>query len=111
MSNYPPHLSSAARRIRRISDPSYPLCREDIIWVLHYVQKKVASKDPSLLDLSKPRLLKNFSSYCEAALLLHNSGNHFHAKNDDVRTCLLDAMYGLPELADALSPIQDHTMD
>ncbi|MGG3282687.1 hypothetical protein [Paenibacillus solani] len=111
MSNYSTNLSSAARRIRRISDPSYPLCREDIIWVLHYVHKKVALKDPLLLDLSKPRLLKNFSSYCEAALLLHSSGNHFHAKNADIRTTLLDAMYGLPELEDALSPIQDHTID
>lgn len=104
MSNYSTHLSSIAHRIRRLHDPSYLLCREDIIWVLHYVHKKVASKDPSLLDLSKPRLLKNFSSYCEAALLLYGSGNQFHAKNEDIRTCLIEAMHGLPELADALSP-------
>lgn len=27
------------KRLSRIMDPSYPLCREDIVWVLHYVQK------------------------------------------------------------------------
>lgn len=83
------------KRLSRILDPSYPLCREDIVWVLHYVQKKVARKDPALLDLSKPRLLQNFSSYCEAALLLLGGGSCYHTKNDDLRACLLEAMHGL----------------
>lgn len=39
MSFRPTGLSSAAKRIRRILDPAYPLCREDVIWVLHFVQK------------------------------------------------------------------------
>ena len=38
MSFRPTGLSSA-KRIRRILDPAYPLCREDVIWVLHFVQK------------------------------------------------------------------------
>ncbi|MEK3731038.1 MULTISPECIES: hypothetical protein [Paenibacillus] len=83
------------KRLSRIMDPSYPLCREDIVWVLHYVQKKVARKDPALLDLSKPRLLQNFSSYCEAALLLLGSGGYCHTRSDDLRACLLEAMHGL----------------
>ncbi|MGG4104532.1 hypothetical protein AAXB25_11385 [Paenibacillus lautus] len=111
MSFRPTGLSSAAKRIRRILDPSYPLCREDVIWVLHFVQKKVALKDPALLDLSKPRLLQNYNSYCEAALLLLGSGNHIHTKNHDIRTCLLEAMHGLPELAEAHSPSQARTVE
>ncbi|MEX3616459.1 hypothetical protein [Paenibacillus glucanolyticus] len=109
MSFHPTGLTSSSIRIRRILDPSYPLCREDMIWVLHFVQKKVALKDPALLDLSKPRLLQNFNSYSEAALLLLGSGNHVHTKSDDIRTCLLEAMHGLAELREAISPSQAHT--
>ncbi|SEM38561.1 hypothetical protein SAMN04488688_11297 [Paenibacillus sp. cl141a] len=108
---HPTGLSSSAKRIRRMLDPSYPLCREDVMWVLHFVQKKVALKDPALQDLSKPRLLQNFNSYCEAALLLLGSGNHFHTKNGDIRTCLLEAMHGLPELAEAISPTKARTFE
>jgi len=104
MSDHRSSIASAPLRIRRILDPSYPLCREDVVWVLHFVQKKVASKDPALLDLSKPRLLQNFYSYCEAALLLFGSGSHVHGQNGDIRNCLLEAMHGLSELQEALAP-------
>lgn len=100
--NHPHSLPSAQARIRRILDPSYPLCRADVVWVLHFVQKKVASKDPALLDLTKPRLLQNYNSYCEAALLLLGNGNPIHTKSGDIRTCLLEAMHGLTELEEAL---------
>ena len=86
------------KRLSLILDPSHPLCREDIIWVLHYVQKKVASKDPALLDLTKPRLLQSFGSYCEAAMLLLGSKAHFHADNDDIRARLLDLVHGLTDI-------------
>ncbi|GAE04353.1 hypothetical protein [Paenibacillus sp. JCM 10914] len=67
-----------------------------------FCAQKVALNDPALQDLSKPRVLLNWSSYCEAALLLLGSGNHFHTRNDDIRNCLLAAMHGLPELQEAL---------
>lgn len=86
------------KRLSMILDPSHPLCREDIIWVLHYVQKKVASKDPALLDLSKPRLLQSFSRYCEAAMLLLGNKAHFHADDDDIRACLRDVVHGLTDI-------------
>lgn len=40
MSDHRSSIASAPLRIRRILDPSYPLCREDVVWVLHFVQKK-----------------------------------------------------------------------
>lgn len=86
------------KRLTQIMDPAHPLCRDDIIWILHYVQKKVASKDPALLDLSKPRLLQSYSSYCEAAMLLLSSKAHFHADNDNIRACLLDVLHGLTDI-------------
>ncbi|WP_106768222.1 hypothetical protein [Paenibacillus faecalis] len=86
------------KRLIQILDPSHPLCREDIMWVLHYVQKKVASKDPALLELSKPRLLQTFNSYCEAAMLLLGSKAPFYADNDKIRACLLDVLHGLVDI-------------
>ncbi|MGM1049971.1 MAG: hypothetical protein ACQEXX_28100 [Bacillota bacterium] len=58
----------------------------------------MASKDPALLDLSKPRLLQSFNSYCEAAMLLLNSKAHFHVDNDNIRACLLDIVHGLTDI-------------
>lgn len=85
------------KRISQILDSSRPLCREDIIWVLHYVQKKVASKDPALLDLSKPQLLQTFAKYSEAAMLLLGSKTHVHIDNDGIRACLADLLNGLKD--------------
>ncbi|WP_054958342.1 hypothetical protein [Paenibacillus dakarensis] len=86
------------KRLSTILGPSHPLCREDIIWVLHYAQKKVALKDPALLELSKPRILQIFNSYCEAAMLLLGSHAHFHADDDDIRACLRDLVFGLTDI-------------
>lgn len=97
MSENQPKSPEVPKRIRQILDPSYPLCREDILWVLHYVQKKVALKDPLLLDLSKPRLLQSFGSYCEAAMLLLGSGPHTRPDYGRIRACLADMLQGLTD--------------
>ena len=98
MSNEHSARLETRKRLNQILNPAHPLCREDIVWVLHYVQKKVASKDPALLELSKPRLLQTFCSYCEAATLLLDGKPHIHADNDAIRAGLRDMLYGLTDL-------------
>ncbi len=66
-----------------------------MLWVLHYVEQKVAQKDPALLGLSKPRLLQNFQHFGEAALLLLSRSTTGHAQDERIRTCLQEAMHGI----------------
>lgn len=58
------------KRLTQLLDPSHPLCKEDVIWALEYIKKKVAEGDPALLDQPQPQLLKTFSCFAEAAMLL-----------------------------------------
>ncbi|BFH61541.1 hypothetical protein PAJ34TS1_21330 [Paenibacillus azoreducens] len=97
-----PHLPETAARIKQIADPRHILCREDMLWVLHYVQQKVAQGEPALLELSKPRILRNFQYFGEAALLLLDRTAAGHTQDERIRTCLLEAMHGLitPETPD-----------
>lgn len=89
------HSLGTSKRIDQIADPKHILCRDDMIWVLHYVQKKVAQGEPALLELPKPRLLQNFQYFGEAALLLLSRSSASHLENERIRTCLLEAMHGL----------------
>ncbi len=95
--NCPPLArSSAANRIEQILDPSKPLCKEDVVWVLDYITKKVAEEDPVLLDLSQPRLLKkNFHYFAEIArLLIHQSGG-VAADPQSLKRWIAEASFGL----------------
>lgn len=93
-----PHTPGAtpnpiAARLERILDPAHPLCKDDIVWVLEFIKKKVADKDPALLDLSQPRLLNNFHSFAEIAMLLiHRSS---YGETERLRTWLYEAAHGL----------------
>ncbi|MBN2983437.1 MULTISPECIES: hypothetical protein [Cohnella] len=58
--------------LRRLLDPSYPLCREDLIWGLDYIKRKVADGAPEWTALDRPRLLAHFACYAGLAMhLLH----------------------------------------
>ncbi|GAB6990549.1 hypothetical protein JCM16418A_25990 [Paenibacillus pini] len=83
------------KRIKQITDPQHTLCRDDMIWALHYVQKKVAQGEPALLELPKPRLLLNFQNFGEAAIMLFSGSQSSHLENERIRSCLLEAMHGL----------------
>jgi len=48
---------SAGSRIDRIRDPARPACRDDLIWLLHAVKKKVADGAPALQELPRPQLI------------------------------------------------------
>ncbi|GFN32037.1 hypothetical protein [Paenibacillus xylaniclasticus] len=98
-SNPPPNKASsiAAIRVNRLLDNSYPLCREDVIWILEYIKKKVADEDPKLLDLSQPHLLKMFHSFAEASMSLIQR-KHGDYEIDRLRRWLKDAVDGIVSL-------------
>ncbi|GIP25240.1 hypothetical protein J23TS9_03700 [Paenibacillus sp. J23TS9] len=89
------HSPETAARIKQITDPRHILCREDMLWVLHYVQQKVAQGEPALLELSKPRILQNFQYFGDAALLLLSRITSGQAQDEQIRACLQEAMHGL----------------
>lgn len=58
--------------MRRLLDPAYPLCREDVVWALDYIKRKVADGAPEWTGLDRPRLLAHFAAYANLAMhLLH----------------------------------------
>lgn len=82
-------------RLEQILNPNHPLCKEDVVWALEYVKKKVAEQDPRLLSLSQPRLLRNFQFFAEAAtMLMHRSPGYIH-EAERLRASLREAAYGL----------------
>jgi len=88
---------SAGRRIDRIRDPARPACREDLVWLLHAVKKKVADGAPALQDLPRPHLIALFRDFAEAALVLLNG-----------RTCTADELErARRSLADAVVMLYD----
>lgn len=56
--------------LRRLLDPSYPLCREDVLWALGFIKKKVTDRAPEWSGLDQPQLLAHFACFADMALLL-----------------------------------------
>jgi len=83
------------RRLEQILSPNHPLCKDDVVWVLEFVKKKVAEQDPRLLDLPQPRLLKNFQHFAEAATMLLQRRPSCVSEADRLRTALMEASFGL----------------
>jgi hypothetical protein len=87
----------AGSRIDRILDPARPACREDLVWLLHAVKKKVADGDPALQGLPRPQLIALFRDFAEAALVLLGG-----------RTCAADELERARlRLADAVVMLYD----
>jgi hypothetical protein len=86
----------AGDRLDRIRDPACPACREDLVWLLHTVKKKVADGDPALQDLPRPQLIALFRDFAEAALTLLGE-----------RTCADELERARRGLADALVMLRD----
>lgn len=83
------------RRLEQILSPSHPLCKDDVVWVLEFVKKKVAEQDPRLLDLPQPRLLQNFQHFAEAATLLLTRRPSCVGEAERLRKTLIEATFGL----------------
>ncbi|CAM3955256.1 hypothetical protein L1N85_00255 [Paenibacillus alkaliterrae] len=92
------HLSAlhpTQRRIKSILDPEHPICREDVVWMLEFIKKKVADEDPALMDLSQPRLMQNFHFFAEAAMSLIHRRHYCDQEADRLRDWLRQAAFGL----------------
>lgn len=87
--------SQAEKRLRLILDSNIGLCREDAIWALDYIRKKVADGAPVLQELPQPRLMKNYQSFAEAAMSLLLSPRSGPLEAERLRSRLREALYGL----------------
>jgi hypothetical protein len=70
MSQTAPIINRTRIRLEQISHPSHPLCREDVIWMLELIKKKVVEQDPSIMDLDQPQLIQHFHAFAELAMKL-----------------------------------------
>jgi hypothetical protein len=70
MSQPAPSLNPTRLKLEQLSHPAHPLCREDVIWMLEFIKKKVAEPDPHLMDLTQPQLLQHFHEFAEVAMKL-----------------------------------------
>jgi hypothetical protein len=82
-------------KLDQMLHPSYQLCREDVVWILEFIKKKVAEEDPNLLGLAQPRLLKNFQYFAEISMMLIHWRNGFDQEADRLKMWLREAAHGL----------------
>ncbi|ULL19951.1 hypothetical protein DVH26_25235 [Paenibacillus sp. H1-7] len=87
--------NAVQHKLEQIMDPAHSLCREDVVWILEYIKKKVAEEDPHLMDLSQPRLLQNFRYFAEISLMLIQRRNGFDQEADRLQTWIAEASFGL----------------
>lgn len=93
----PSHSNShnVQQRLDRIFDRNHNLCREDMIYVLELIKKRVADADPHFLELSQPRLLLHFQYFTEVAMqLIHHRALAYDQENQ-LRRKLLEAVDGI----------------
>ncbi|MCR8656051.1 hypothetical protein [Paenibacillus endoradicis] len=83
------------QKIERILDSTYPLSRDDVVWMLGYITKKVADEDPAITGLSQPQLLQNFHAYAEVAMALIGRRNSSDQEAERLRQWLRQASQGL----------------
>ncbi|CAG7622342.1 hypothetical protein ACFQI7_05045 [Paenibacillus allorhizosphaerae] len=88
-----PHPAEA--RLEQILNPNHPLCRDDIVWALEYIKKKVTEEDPKLMDLPQPRLMQNFRYFADISLMLIQRRNGFDQEADRLKDWVYEAAYGL----------------
>lgn len=91
---YPNHTQG---KLEQILHPGYPLCKDDVVWILEFIKKKVAEEDPQMLGLAQPRLMKNFRYFAEVAMMLIHRRNGFDQEADRLKMWLREAAYGLQE--------------
>jgi hypothetical protein len=90
-----PQTNLAEIKLQQILEPDRPLCKEDVVWVLEYIKKKVTEEDPKLSDLSQPRLMQNFRYFAEISLMLIQRRNGFDQEADRLKEWVHEASYGL----------------
>lgn len=83
------------RKIERILSPAHSLCRDDVVWMLEYIKNQVADEDPSLMQLTQQRLLRNFRYFAEVALMMIHRHHGNDQEVDRLKTWIAEAAYGL----------------
>lgn len=92
----PHYLQDPDDRFLSMLQPNYPLCRDDLIWMMDFIKKRVAEGDPRLLDLPTPRLFQNFHAFCELAMMIiHNRGKVDQEADLWLKSRLAEAACGL----------------
>jgi hypothetical protein len=89
--------STAPGKLEQILQPGYQLCREDVVWILEFIKKKVAEEDPGLAGLSQPHLIKSFRYFTEIAMMLIHRKNGFDQEADRLKIWLRETAYGPQE--------------
>lgn len=97
MNPVPLFQSTSQSRLEQILHPSYQLCREDVVWILEFIKKKVAEEDPKLHGLSQPRMMENFRYFAEVAMMLIHHRSGFDQEADRLKMWLREAAYGLQD--------------
>jgi hypothetical protein len=91
----------AQRKMEHIMNPDHTLCKDDVVWVLEFIKKKVAEEDPQLLELSQPRLMQNFRYFAEISLMLIQRRNGFDQEADRLKSWVAEASFGLMPMPDS----------
>lgn len=85
--------------LRHLLDPSYPLCREDVLWALGFIKKKVADGAPDWSGLDRPQLLARFACFADMALLLL----HRRSPSSQETACLREMLSELCRKAEIMN--------
>lgn len=93
-----PAPQQTRHKLEQMFMPDYPLCKEDVVWILDLIKKKVAEEDPLLLDLSQPRLLKSYHYFAEVAMMFVHRRHFFDQEADRLRSWLLEAARDIIDL-------------
>lgn len=83
------------QKLRRYLEPGYPLCRSEVIWILDWIKKKAAASEPSMLGVPQPQLLRGFSRFAEAAMLIIHNQRFSYEESDRLQRLLADAVQSI----------------
>lgn len=90
------YSASATRtKMEHILDKHTALNREDIIWLLDFIRQNVADPNSKLLSLPPQRMLKNFHSFAEIAMMMIRRGDFLLQEASQLKRWVLEATHGL----------------
>jgi hypothetical protein len=89
-------LNADRLKLEQIALPSHPLCREDVVWMLEFIKKKAAEKDPVLLDQPQPHLIEHFYTYAEVAMKLIHRQPLYDQDIEQLKSWIYSAFLRLP---------------
>jgi len=106
----PATMNLAQRKLENILDPHHPLCKDDVVWILEFIKKKVTEEDSRLKELSQPRLMQNFRYFAEIALMLIQRRNGLDQEADRLKAWIAEATCGLNSPAPKHASSQDQIL-